>query len=153
MAECAHSPSSRSSRSRAPPKPGDSEFLHKAYATIADAKLADGRVESFSIHAPFWTWIEESRALTEQAYDVGRGRLRGRYFRRNIGTVHQRVGRAGRRLAATLDRIFGVSEDPARKAEIERSHRELRERLVGLIGDQTPLVRLAQPGALAPAAP
>lgn len=123
------------------PEAGDSEFLHKAYATKV-ARWVDPSEDAAAIKAPFGDWVEESMQARVDAYDVGRGKLRRRYFRRNIDLLNGRIALAGHRLAFTLNRLFGPVDSSPEVAAIRQSHLELRRQLVELAGGDSPLAAL-----------
>jgi len=116
---------------------GDSQFLHKAYASTVEGMLAPEEITEVA-GSSFWSWVAESLALRTAAYETGDGELAGKYYRRNIGMLNRRVALAGYRLAATLNRLFGGEANP----ELERTHNELRRRIVELAGGESPLVKL-----------
>lgn len=119
---------------------GDSEFLHKAYATAVEGVL-DGEAIARANRGTFWDWTEESLRDRGRAYAIGRGKLKRRYYRRNVGYLNRRIASAGHRLAFTLNRIFASTKTPE-TAEIEAKHRQLRARVAELAGDGSPLIGL-----------
>lgn len=137
-------------KGRLPEEENDSEFKHKAFATAATGATS-GAVRRAAESDTFWDWVSESMALRDEAYDVGRGRLRGRYYRHNVKIVRERVALAGYRLASTLNRIFDRTDRSATDEAVEAEHRELRERVASLAGVSSPLRTRIEPGALSPA--
>ena len=151
-------------KARLPVEEGDSEFQHKAFATAATNAASEMKSETKSETTSerarrvaegetFWDWVSESMALREQAYDVGRGRLRWRFYRRNVKTVQERIAVAGFRLASTLNRIFDRAGRTASDGAVEAKHRELRKRMASLAGATSPLRTRIEPGTLIPSAP
>ncbi len=117
---------------------GDSEYLHKAYATAVEG-LLDGAEITRAVKGTFWDWTAESLGDRGRAYAVGRGRLKRRYYRRNIGYLNRRIALAGHRLAFTLNRILAAT---GISADFEARHRQLRDRVVELAGECSPLAGL-----------
>lgn len=120
-------------KKRLRPEPGDSEFLHRAYATAVAGLLSAEEIAALR-GSTFWDWIADSLARRDQAYDVGRGRLGRRYYRRHVDDLNRQIARAGYRLAFTLDRLFG--DPPPEAAAIEARHEELRRRIAELLAAQ-----------------
>lgn len=112
------------------PEPGDSEHLHKAYASALAGTLPAAEVEAMR-SSTFWDWIESALEGRGRAYDVGDGRLRGEYYRDHVDDLNRQIARAGYRLAFTLERLFG--DRPPEAAAIEARHEELRRRLGNLV--------------------
>ncbi len=116
---------------------GDSEFLHKAYASAVEGMLAPEEIAD-AASSSYWRWIAESLALRTEAYETGGERLDTDYYERNIDVVNRRIALAGHRLAATLNRLFGDGE----ASDLDRKHDELRRRIVELAGSESILVKL-----------
>lgn len=119
---------------------GDSEYLHKAYATAVEGLLDDGEIAR-AVRGTFWDWAAESLRDRGQVYAVGDGELGHRYYRRHIRYLNRRIALAGHRLAFTLNRILAAADVPA-AAELAAKHQQLRERVVELTGDRSPLAGL-----------
>ncbi len=117
-----------------------SAYLHKAYATALEG-LLDDEETARAVKATFWDWVAESLRDRGRAYAVGRGKLKRRYYRRNIGYLNRRIAVAGQRLGFTLNRIFAASSTPE-AAVLETKHRRLRDRIVELAGERSPLAGL-----------
>ncbi len=119
---------------------GDSEYLHKAYATAIAGLLDDDDIAR-AVKGTFWDWTAESLRDRGRAYTVGTSKLKRRYYRRNIGYLNRRIALAGHRLAFTLNRIFAAAAVPE-AAALAAKHRQLRDRIVELAGERSPLARL-----------
>lgn len=93
---------------------GDSEYLHKAFATSITRTLSAADRAKLLNSMPL-DWLEESRAMRAVAYsakpndDLGEA-----YYQKAMPIVKQRVFDAGIRLAGTLDRIFDPQSTAAR---------------------------------------
>ncbi len=116
---------------------GDSEHLHKAYATAIEGLLDDGEIAR-AVGGTFWDWAAESLRDRGRVYAVGDGDLGRRYYRRHVDYLNRRVALAGHRLAFTLNRLFAAAEVPE-AATLEAKHHRLRDRVVELAGERSPL--------------
>lgn len=116
------------------PEPGDSAFLHKAYASELEKKhtLKDEAL----LYLSYWNWVDESLKNRVRAYTIGDGKLEDAYYEKNIDYLNERIFLAGRRLAVILNGIFSVpsTHSPEVKAQLADIKR-LREKVEKLVQD------------------
>lgn len=112
-------------------EPGDSEYLHKAYATNVTRPLSAAERRALVYTLPT-EWMEESRRERVHAYtgaEPGTD-LQDEYVTPAIKLANRRMFEAGIRLAATLDRIFDPgADDGIRAAFLEIRRAEVKQRL------------------------
>jgi hypothetical protein len=109
------------------PLPGDSEFLHKAYARAIERKTSSSQTLKLK-YSIYSDWVFESRSFLDQVNNLNMPV--GAYYKANINLINTRIWMAGRRLAFALDRLVGGFVDNSNRGKfMVKRLQELKNRM------------------------